>query len=245
MRKASPRRYRIALVLRKLSGRTGRTRSAPHPSLRLRYDAVALRWQEMLSGLGYPEAYAVLAREHGARTAQLACRCRRVLDVGTGTGALAAAVSDVQGRLLALDLLDISPSMLAIAKRRLETSAACVKTLPSAIGQTCLAAQSYDAVLCAHALEHLDDPEEGIVWMRDLLHPGGQLVLAVSKPHWCTALIRWRWGNRAYSSAEVVAMLKRQGFADVRVVPFQSGPPSRTSCGYIASAPADEAGIAA
>jgi 2-polyprenyl-3-methyl-5-hydroxy-6-metoxy-1,4-benzoquinol methylase len=242
MRKASPRRYRIALVFRKLSGRTRRTRSALHPSLRLRYNAVALRWQEMLSGLGYPEAYAVLAREHGARTAQLGCQ--RVLDVGTGTGALAAAVSDMQGRLLALDLLDISPAMLAIAKDRLKTSAACVRTFPGAIGQMRLVAQSYDAVLCAHTLEHLDDPEEGIAWMRHLLHPGGQLVLAVSKPHWCTALIRWRWGNRAYSPAEVVAMLKRQGFADVRVVPFPSGPPRRTSCGYLASTPANETGIA-
>jgi SAM-dependent methyltransferase len=242
MRKALPRRNWIALMLRKLSGRTGWTQSAPHPSLRLRYDAVALRWQEMLSGLGYPEAYAVLAREHGARTEQLVCR--RVLDVGTGTGALAAAVSDAQGRLLALDLLDISPAMLAIAKDRLETSAACVRTFPGAIGQMRLVARSYDAVLCAHTLEHLDDPEEGIAWMRHLLHPGGQLVLAVSKPHWCTALIRWRWGNRAYPPAEVVAMLKRQGFADVRVVPFPSGPPRRTSCGYIASMPANEARIA-
>ncbi len=213
----------------------GQMARADRGTLRARYDAVARGWQEMLSGLGYPRAYAALLRAD--RAGAEAQASWHVLDAGTGTGALAAAFIAAHGPTEALDLLDISPAMLAIAEGRLAAAAGRVTVLQGAIGQADLPARSYDAVLCAHALEHLEDPAAGLAWMMRLLRPGGRLILAVSKPHWCTALIRWRWGHRAYAPADVSRMLAQCGLSDIRVVPFPSGPPRRTSCGYLARAP--------
>ncbi|MFL4470877.1 hypothetical protein ACERZ8_13650 [Tateyamaria armeniaca] len=61
--------------------------------------------------------------------------------------------------------------------------------------------------------------------------------MAISKPHWCTALVRWRWGNAAYPPEHSRAMLERAGFTDIITHPFRTGPPSRVSCGYIARRP--------
>ena len=67
--------------------------------------------------------------------------------------------------------------------------------------------------------------------------PGGRLVLALSKPHWCTALVRWRWGNAAYTPDHAKTMLAQAGFTHITAHPFPSGPPSRVSHGYIARRP--------
>ncbi|MEP4335214.1 MAG: class I SAM-dependent methyltransferase, partial [Roseobacter sp.] len=63
------------------------------------------------------------------------------------------------------------------------------------------------------------------------------IVMAISKPHWCTALVRWRWGNAAYSPQKARDMLVRAGFRDICAYPFAKGPPSRVSHGYTARRP--------
>ena len=192
------------------------------------YDAAATGWQDGISKLGFEAAYRDLMQAVSPIAAPV-----RVLDVGTGTGAFASAWIDRHGVPATLTLTDISPAMLDVAATRLPVSRAIVAPLGAPLADV----TEQDVVLCAHVIEHLPDPDAALRWLYDCLEPGGQLVLALSKPHWCTALVRWRWGNAAYTPEQATAMLARAGFSQITSHAFASGPPSRLSCGYIARRP--------
>ncbi|MEL6467175.1 MAG: methyltransferase domain-containing protein [Pseudomonadota bacterium] len=188
------------------------------------YDAAATGWQDGISKLGFPDAYAQLMKAAPRTTHP------RVLDVGTGTGAFAQAWINAQGSPATLTLTDISPAMLEAATDRLPNARALVVGVGAALED--LPAQ--DVVLCAHVIEHLDDPEAALRWLRSQMVSGDLLVLAMSRPHWCTALVRWRWGNAAYTPEQAQTLLSRAGFVDIALHSFTKGPPSRVSHGYIA-----------
>ena len=204
--------------------RFDRPRPAASGVLRHVYDAAATGWQDGISRLGFLEAYAELmpAAPHAARP--------RVMDVGTGTGAFATAWITAQGTPRALTLLDLSPVMLGVAARRLPAA----RCIAAPLGAPLAEVPPQDVILCAHVIEHLDDAAAALAWIHDHLAPGGLLVLALSKPHWCTALVRWRWGNAAYTPDTARQMLGNAGFAEITIHPFRTGPPSRVSCGYTA-----------
>jgi 2-polyprenyl-3-methyl-5-hydroxy-6-metoxy-1,4-benzoquinol methylase len=197
--------------------------------LRRLYDAAANTWQGGIERLGFPAAYADFM-DRAAPPAGGGV----ILDIGTGTGAFAEAWAARSGPGDRLDLLDISAPMLAVARERLARAATRVETIHAAIGAQCVPAGTYDTVLCAHVIEHIPDPAEAISWIAGRLRPGGHLLLAVSRPHWCTTLVRLRWGNASIRPEMVVRLLSAAGFAKVEIKPFSSGPPQRTSCGYVA-----------
>ncbi|MEM1065637.1 MAG: class I SAM-dependent methyltransferase [Pseudomonadota bacterium] len=199
------------------------------PALADLYADVAAGWQAGIERLGYPAAYTALF------TAAPLGAPGRVLDLGTGSGAFAeAALRAAELPAESLALLDTSPEMLAAASARLQ-SHATTTTHNVPVGTDALPLSGFDTVLAAHVIEHLEDPQDALRWCRARLAPGGQFYLAVSRPHWCTALLRWKWGHRAYRPETVVALLKAAGFANVRHVAFPAGPPSRTSAGYVAT----------
>lgn len=204
----------------------------PTRSLNSAYDRASAGWHDKLRSLGFVAAYAGLA-EAGMRRSGSA---RAVLDVGCGTGALSQAWVDAGGLRAdgALDLLDPSPRMLAQACTRL--GAVRPRGVEGGIGTSKIVDACYDVVLCAHVIEHLPDPVDSLVWMVSKLKPGGHLILAVSQPHWCTALVRLRWGSKAWRPCEVLGMLERSNLTDARAYEFEAGPPSRLSCGYVAQA---------
>lgn len=192
------------------------------------YATHAARWHASITRLGYPDAYARLTRCDLQRRAAPA---RQVLDAGCGTGAFAEAyLSQSPGAKPALTALDPSPEMLDQARSRLAPWQPDCRQ-----GQledlTRLSAR-FDTVLCAHVVEHVADLGAALEQLRAALLPGGSLLLSVSKPHWCTALLRWRWGHRAYRPEQVCAALAHHGFGQIEPVRYVKGPPSRTSCGY-------------
>ncbi len=193
------------------------------------YDAAETGWQDGISKLGFLDAYADLMT-HGNTPdmTQLS-----VLDLGTGTGAFAQAWVDAHGAPATLTLTDISPAMLRAAADRLPGA----QTINAPLGADLPDVPPQDVVLCAHVIEHLDDPQSALQWLHDRLKPGGLLVMAISQPHWCTALLRWRWGNAAFPPAQARGMLARAGLTDITTHPFTAGPPSRVSCGYTARRP--------
>lgn len=198
------------------------------PSLADLYADVAAGWQAGIERLGYPAAYGALfaAAPPGAPG--------RVLDLGTGSGAFAEAALRAAGRPAEhLALLDTSREMLVAAEARL-AGRAPITFHHAPVGTDALPEAGFDTVLAAHVVEHLGDPAGALRWCRARLAPGGRLYLAVSRPHWCTALLRWKWGHRAYRPEAVLALLKGAGFADARHIAFPAGPPSRTSAGYVA-----------
>lgn len=202
----------------------------PSETLTPSYDKIADRWQGMIAKLGFPGAYAHLFDQAELRT------CRHILDLGTGSGEFAsAALNSFTRRPKALTLLDTSEEMLRVAAHRFADLRP--QTLCAPVGTETIAKETQDIILGAHIFEHLSDPEAAFRWAFERLRPGGRICLAVSRPHWCTALIRWRWGHAAWKPNTVQAMLSSAGFDQIRHIPFPLGPPSRTSAGYTARKP--------
>jgi SAM-dependent methyltransferase len=118
----------------------------------------------------------------------------RVLDIGTGTGAMLPVFSGAAGLTVALDN---SEAMLERADelcRRdcLENIHLCradVRELP-------FAGASFDAVNCAMVLQHVEDPQAALHEMGRVLRPGGPLVVTGFRPHdqqWMREELGHRW----------------------------------------------------
>jgi tRNA (cmo5U34)-methyltransferase len=167
-------------------------------------------------------------------------RLRTVLDLGTGTGALAAMVAEAHPDAR-LTLLDGAPAMVGAAREALgaRATAALVQDFAEP-----LPAGPFDAVVSSLAVHHLDDAGKASLYARshDALRPGGVLVNAEQVLGATPALdaILWRWHERearalgatdAEWAAAVermrhdrcatvdtqLAMLREAGFTDVGV----------------------------
>jgi SAM-dependent methyltransferase len=147
----------------------------------------------------YPSDYAPFALPRGpvadARTRMQRARDRRfplvtldpmgtpgtLLDVGCGSGELAAS-----WLARGWSVLGIEPSPQAAAVARAHGAAIVGDTLST----TTLVADSLDAVVFSHSLEHVVDPPMDLRRVRDALRPGGRL--AVIAPNWGS------WQRRAF-----------------------------------------------
>ena len=155
-----------------------------------------------------------------------------VLDIGTGTGSFALTFARHASGIVSLTLLDPSPEMLRQASANLHKESCAHELVQAELGVADLPPK--DTILCAHVIEHVDDPPAALRWVHDTLRPGGVALFAINRPHWCTALIRLIWRTRAWQPKHTKAMFLEAGFTDVTIIPFRNGPPSRTSCGYVA-----------
>jgi ubiquinone/menaquinone biosynthesis C-methylase UbiE len=105
----------------------------------------------------------------------------RVVDVGAGTGALAAAVVARPGRVAALTLVDGSPAMLARARRRLRASEPSPRIVVADARALPLADASADLVTMGYLLHLLGDRDRrsALAEARRVLRRGGRLVAVV------------------------------------------------------------------
>jgi SAM-dependent methyltransferase len=93
-----------------------------------------------------------------------------LLDVGCGRGDLGAALVRHGWRVSGID-----PSPAACDLARSRGVDAHVGTLASVT----LSPESFDAVVMTHALEHVAEPRVDLARIRDLLRPGGVVVISV------------------------------------------------------------------
>lgn len=203
------------------------------PGMAELYDSAAANWQAGIDRLGFSAAYDALAIS--ALAYQPMGSGEHILDAGTGTGAAARAFAQRAGSLdCHFDLLDPSPDMLTQAVANIPAPS---NPVTGVLGEPSIPENHYDRVLCAHVIEHCPDPQDQVNWLFQRLRPGGMALFAVSKPHWCTSLVRWRWGNSAFAPPRVRAMLAAAGFRQIETCHHPKGPPSRVSCGYLARRP--------
>ena len=119
-----------------------------------------------------------------------------VLDLGTGTGALAALIADAQPEAQ-LTLLDGAPAMVAAAAATLGPRATAALAQDFAAP---LPPGPFDAVASALAIHHLDDAGKASLYARvhAALRPGGAFVNAEQVLGATPALdaLLWRWHER-------------------------------------------------
>lgn len=104
--------------------------------------------------------------------------CRRLLDVGCGTGALGNAVR--QTIPCEIVGLTYSEEEAEQARKSLEQVVVCdLNTYAfDALGK-------FDCIVCSHVLEHLYRPERALEKLRPLLNPDGLLIVALPNiVHW-------------------------------------------------------------
>jgi ubiquinone/menaquinone biosynthesis C-methylase UbiE len=204
-------------------------------SLTARYEVAAPHWGRRLARLGFPAAYRAIMAEALARLPPKSGPLS-ALDLGAGDGAFAEALLDRLGPRLSLTLLDRSSAMLRAAEARLGPGRA--RLIAGDLDCDAVQRGSYDIVTAAHLLEHLPDPDAALAQMARFLKPGGLLILAVSRPHWCSRLVWLTWRHRRFRETELRAALARAGFVDPQCWQPPAGPPRRLSLAYAARRPA-------
>jgi len=196
-------------------------------NLQSQYDDAATWWQSTIYRLGYRHSYEELMPRAVAGLAP-----KSVVDVGCGTGDLAAAYCIRCGAPERLTLIDGAQSMVAAAKTNLRHIAPDVDSIHALLGDNTAQGQ-YDLVLCAHLIEHLRDPAQGLSQLADLIAPGGHLLILISKPHWCQWPIWLKWRHQWFSETQIRAMAAGAGLRVQQSFGLNSGPPSRTSLAYL------------
>jgi SAM-dependent methyltransferase len=96
----------------------------------------------------------------------------RLLDVGTGTGTVAALAGSRHARVVAVDA---EPSMVEIARRRVpaaEVGHAALPQLPFTDG-------SFDAAVANFVVNHVGDPAAAIRELRRVVRPGGRIAVTI------------------------------------------------------------------
>jgi ubiquinone/menaquinone biosynthesis C-methylase UbiE len=110
------------------------------------------------------------------------------LEIGVGTGRNLPFYSpDI--RLVGVD---VSPAMLAIARRRAADVGLRVDFREADAQALPFAADAFDSVVCTLALCSIPDDRQSIAEMRRVLKPGGQLVLVehVRSPIWAVRAVQ-------------------------------------------------------
>jgi SAM-dependent methyltransferase len=120
-----------------------------------------------------------------------------LLDVGTGTGFNALILARLGHRVTGVDL---SPGMLGEARRRARDEGLAIEFLEGDAGRLPLEGERFDGVLARNLLWTLPDPAWAVAHWRDLLRPGGTMLVTDG-----------RWNTPLRSLRRLVAALRPSG----------------------------------
>ncbi len=183
------------------------------------YDRQAPDWDRTIERLGFSQKYRlILQRELAGAPVD---GQNRILDVGTGTGELALAVSETRAERGALEIevvgVDISAQMLEIARAKFDRSAISFSGIESNIESLPLADSSFDYVVSAHAIEHADRPLKVLSELERVLVPGGTLVIMMTRCNPITLNIQRQWEVQCARSQKLGTVLRDFGLRDIRM----------------------------
>src|SRR5947209_17389227 len=135
---------------------------------------------------------------------------RRVLEVGSGTGVMTRYLA-TREEVVASDL---DPEYVELLKRTFaDKPNVVVRRLDlGRLAEDGLAPHRFDTVVCANVLEHVADDAGSLRAMRELLVPGGRVVLIVPALHALYGAIDVAIGHyRRYTREEIAAKLRGAG----------------------------------
>jgi SAM-dependent methyltransferase len=183
-------------------------------AVRLIYSLGALHYDEVRS----PWQAAADAALRPVLAAALAGRARpAVLDVATGTGRVPRLLAAEPGFAGSVAALDLTPSMLAVA-RRTEPAGTPVGWVVAEAGRLPWPDSCFDLVTCLEALEYFPRPRRALAAMARVLRPGGTLVISKWPDGWARLL-----PGRALAEAALRRELSALGLVDLAVRPWQHG----------------------
>ena len=135
---------------------------------------------------------------------------RRVLEIGSGIGNLSAFLVD-RDRLV---LTHTREEYLAQLRERFaDRHNVRVARLYLPNDHQDIAGEHFDTIICLNVLEHVEDDAGSLAAMRDLLAPGGRLVLLVpALPALYGAMDRALGHYRRYTRAGLVKLFRASGF---------------------------------
>ncbi len=145
----------------------------------------------------------------------------RVLEVGSGIG-------NIVGELLSRENVksivatDLRASSLATLKDRFGHDSRLSSEVWNAEDPppTSLLEDKFDTVICSNVLEHISDHERALTHMKQILKPGGRLVLLVpANPAIYSGLDEELGHFRRYTEIELKGVLDRAGFEIHRLFP--------------------------
>lgn len=139
-------------------------------------------------------------------------RSMRVVDVGTGTGFVAAGLAPLVGRVIGVDN---SPAMLRTARGNLDAlGAENVELLEGDLSGLPLADGSVDAAFANMVLHHAKDPAAMLAEMARVVRPGGSVVITDEVEH------RYEWMRHEHADVwlgfpegQVEGFFERAGLA--------------------------------
>ncbi|MGE8318174.1 MAG: methyltransferase domain-containing protein [Comamonas sp.] len=118
----------------------------------------------------------------------------RVLDLGCGPGVLGRHLRDSKG--CTVDGVTFSAEEAALATPHYRDVA--VADLERLNLAEAFALRQYDCIVCADVLEHLRQPERLLADCRDLLAPGGQILVSIPNAAYCGLLMELMQGELRY-----------------------------------------------
>ncbi len=139
-----------------------------------------------------------------------------ILEIGCGLGAFGARLASRAGQ----SYLAVEPdaTSYAVAKSRIEPAGGRIRNISSdAIDGT----ETYDLVCAFEVLEHIENDKAAIASWRDLVAPGGHIL--ISMPAWQDRFNAWdelAGHYRRYSPDQCRELLASAGFTDIDVVVY-------------------------
>ncbi len=187
-------------------------------ALAKRYDQVAGRWEKILARIDAPGAYGRILAEavvHIGGTGP-----DRALDCGTGTGAMSEALGRIAPGRFRQEAMDLSPHMLAAARRRFRKIGLRVGLARGDMAGLPYEADRFALTIAAHVIEHQADRQAAIQEMIRVTRPGGVVLVLLTRRGLLGRLIQLRWRTHLIGKKGGLRLLAKAGLQDVRALPI-------------------------